>query len=111
MKNAALLIALMLSCSTAPAQGTPPVMRYNQVAENIYLLGRCGALTAERRAWLENVRGHTMRAAGWGAAEAAAQDQVLKPEFDQRYTVVAKERCDQLARTTDHERATTVKVP
>ena len=37
---------------------------------------------------------------------------VLKREYDQRYVVmISKERCDALARTTDHERATTVLVP
>ena len=111
MKNAALSIVIILLCSAARSQGLPPVMRYNGVAENIYLLERCGALTADRRAWLENVRGHALRATGWSSAEAAAHDRVLKQEYDQRYTAVAKERCDQLARTTDHERATVVKVP
>jgi hypothetical protein len=112
MKNAALSIAIMLSCSTAASQGVPPIMRYNGVAENMYLLERCGALTTERRAWLNNVRGHAMRAAGWSAAQAAAHDQVLDREFEQRYvTMIPKERCDALARTTDHERATTRFVP
>ncbi|MCI3953769.1 MAG: hypothetical protein K0R53_3269 [Burkholderiales bacterium] len=112
MKNAILSILLMLSCSTAATQGVPPVMRYNGVAENIYLLDRCRALTAERRAWLENVRAHAMRAAGWDAAQAAAHDELLKSEFAQRYAAgIAKERCDQLARTTDHERATVRLVP
>lgn len=112
MKSAVLSIVLMLSCSTAASQGVPPIMRYNGVAENMYMLDRCGALTAERRAWLDNVRGHAMRAAGWDAAKAAAHDQLLKSEFEQRYASgIAKERCDQLARTTDHERATVLRVP
>ena len=53
-----------------------------------------------------------MRAAGWDAAQAATHDVVLKREFEQRYVaMISKERCDLLARTTDHERATTVLVP
>lgn len=112
MKKALLTLVLILTCSTVASQGMPPVMRYNGVAENMYQLERCGALTAERRAWLDNVRGHAMRAAGWGPAQAAAHDQVLKKEFDQRYAAgIAKERCDQLARTADHERATVRLVP
>src|SRR5712691_440688 len=102
MTNAVLSIVLMLSCSTAASQGVPPIMRYNKVAESAYLLDRCGALTAERRVWLANVRGHAMHAAGWDAGQAAAQDELLWPEFEQRYAVVAKERCDELARATDH---------
>lgn len=112
MKNAVLSITLMLSCSTAATQGVPPVMRYNGVAESMYILERCGAMTPERRAWLNNVRGHAMRSAGWNADDAAALDKLLKVEFEQRYAAgIAKERCDQLARATDHERSTVVKVP
>jgi hypothetical protein len=112
MKRAILSIVLMLSCSTAASQGVPPVMRYNGVAENMYILDRCGGLTGERRAWLDNVRGHAMRAAGWDAAEAAAHDQLLRSEFEPRYAAgIPKERCDRLARATDHERATVRLVP
>jgi hypothetical protein len=112
MKSAALSVVLMLACSTAASQGNTPVNRYNGVSENIYLLERCGGLTAERRAWLDNVRRHTMRAAGWDGGQAAAHDVVLKREFEQRYVVmISKERCEALARTTDHERATTVLAP
>ena len=112
MKNRVLFVLLTLCCSSAASQGVPPVMRYNGVVENIYILYRCGALTSERSAWLNNARGHAMRAAGWGETEAHAQDQLLTPEFEQRYAAgVAKERCDHLARATDHERATTRLVP
>jgi hypothetical protein len=111
MKSAALSVVLMLACSTAASQGNTPVNRYNGVSENIYLLERCGGLTAERQAWLENVRGHTLRATGWDAAQAAAHDLILQREFKQRYVVmIPKERCEALARTTDHERATTLLV-
>jgi hypothetical protein len=112
MKNAVLSVVTMLWCATAASQGVPPVMRYNGVAENMYLLERCDALTTERRAWLNNVRGHAMRAAGWSAAEAAAHDLILDREFELRYVaMIPKERCDALARATDHERATTRLVP
>jgi hypothetical protein len=112
MKKTVLFVLLTLSCSSAAGQGVPPIMRYNGVVENIYILYRCGALTSERLAWLENVRGHAMRAAGWDEASAHAQDQLLTPEFEQRYAAgVSKDRCDQLARATDHERATTRLVP
>jgi hypothetical protein len=112
MKQAALAIVLMLACSTAASQGVPPVMRYNGVVENIYILHRCGALTSARLAWLDNVREHAMRAAGWDEAKAHAQDQLLTPEFERRYAAgIAKERCDLLARATDRERATTRLVP
>ncbi|HZO04699.1 MAG TPA: hypothetical protein VFB93_26210 [Burkholderiales bacterium] len=86
-------------------------MRYNGVAENIYLLERCGELNAERRAWLENVRGHAIRATGWTPAEVAAQDEALQREFRDRYPTIPKERCEPLARATDIERARTLKVP
>lgn len=112
MKHAILAIALTLSCSTVASQGVPPIMRYNGVVENIYLLHRCGALTSARLAWLENVREHAMRAAGWDETKAHAQDQLLTPEFERRYAAgVARERCDLLARATDQERATTRLAP
>jgi hypothetical protein len=112
MKKTVLFVLLTLFCSGAASQGVPPIMRYNGVVENIYILYRCGALTSERLAWLDNVRGHAMRAAGWDEAKAHAQDQLLTPEFERRYAAgVAKDRCDQLGRATDHERATTRLVP
>jgi hypothetical protein len=87
-------------------------MRYNGVVENIFILHRCGALTSARLAWLDNVRDHAMRAAGWSAAEANAQDRVLTPEFEKRYAAgIAKDRCDLLARATDREMATTRLAP
>jgi len=112
MKHAIMAAVLMLSCSAALSQGVPPVMRYNGVVENIYILYRCRALTSARLAWLDNVREHAMRAAGWDESKAHAQDQLLTPEFERRYAAgIPKERCDLLARATDHERATTRLAP
>jgi hypothetical protein len=111
MKNALLATLLLLAPSLAMSQGVPPVVRYNAIAESIYMLERCGMLTAERRAWTANVRENAMLANGWDAAKAAAHDQILKAEFAKRYVEIPKERCDQLARGTDLERATTRKVP
>jgi hypothetical protein len=112
MKNAVSCLVLMLFCLTATGQTIPPVMRYNGVAESMYLLERCGEMTDERWEWLENVRMHAMRSAGWDEAQAQAHDRLLIAEFRQRYRAgVAKDRCNQLARATDQERKTTVRVP
>lgn len=57
-------------------------------------------------------RGHAMRAGGWDAAQAAVHDGLLTSEFEKRYAAgIAKERCEQLVRSTDHEQATTRLVP
>jgi hypothetical protein len=53
-----------------------------------------------------------MRAGGWDAAQAAVHDGLLTSEFEKRYAAgIAKERCEQLVRSTDHEQATTRLVP
>jgi hypothetical protein len=107
-----LLVFLLLSSAAAgQPKPVPPMMRYNAVAETMYLLERCGALTAQRRDWLENVRGHAARATEWSAAQLAAHDADLAREFRGRYPAVEKERCEELARNIDNERATTIKVP
>ena len=97
-----------------PAPGprvVPPVLRYNSVSETMFLLERCGALTSERRDWLDNVRGHAVRAMEWSEAELATHDADLQREFRDRYPSVDKARCEELARNTDIERSTTLKVP
>jgi hypothetical protein len=97
-----------------PAPGprvVPPVLRYNSVSEAMFLLERCGALTSERRDWLDNVRGHAARAMEWREAELATHDADLQREFSDRYRSVDKARCEELARNIDNERATTLKVP
>lgn len=99
-----------------PAPGprvVPPVLRYNSVSEAMFLLERCGALTSERRDWLDNVRGHAARALAleWSEAQLATHDAELQREFGGRYPSVEKWRCDELVRNLDNERATTLKVP
>jgi len=97
-----------------PAPGprvVPPVLRYNSVSEAMFLLERCGALTSERRDWLDNVRGHAARAMEWSEAELATHDADLQREFRDRYPSVDKARCEELARNIDNERASTIKVP
>ena len=111
MKKTVLSIIITVWCCAATGQGVQPVVRYNSVAESMYLLQRCGALTSERRAWIENVREHAIRANGWDAVQLATHDKVLKAELDQRYTTVPKERCDQLAQATDLEIKQTRKAP
>jgi len=110
MRPTSLALFLVLVYSPAVSQ-VPPVSRYNQVAETIFLLERCRALTAERRAWLENVRGHAVRATGWNAVQQAEQDGHLRRELKERYPTLAPERCAELARNVDNEQATTVKAP
>ena len=97
-----------------PAPGprvVPPVLRYNSVSETTFLLERCGELTSERRDWLDNVRGHAVRAMEWSEAQLATHDADLQREFRDRYPSVDKARCEELARNIDIERATTIKVP
>jgi hypothetical protein len=89
----------------------PPILRYNTAAEWMYLLETCGALTPERRAWLENVRGHAALATEWDKARLSEHDAELRREFSARYPSVPRERCEELARNLDNERATTIKVP
>ena len=96
---------LLALCTPTFAQVTP-IMRYNTVSESMYLLQRCGELNEARRAWLQRMREHSMRILDRNAAQWAAHDAALKAEFDQRHPVVAKERCSELSRSTDHERST-----
>ncbi len=86
-------------------------MRYNNIAETTYILRRCGALTAERHAWLKHVLDHALRAMDWDAAQIAAHDAELTRDFERRYQTVAKERCVELTRSIDQERTTTVVAP
>ena len=111
MKTAVLSSLLFLAPGLAMSQGVPPVVRYNAIAESIYMLERCGAMTSERRAWTTNVRENAMRANGWDAGKAAEQDAILKPELARRHAEITRERCDKLAHGTDLERTTTRKVP
>jgi hypothetical protein len=112
MRNVLLLAVIMLCSFPAASQRMPAIQRYNGVAESMYLLERCREMTKERWEWLENVRTHAMRAAGWDEAQAQAHDKLLITEFQERYRAgVAKDRCNQLAHSTDVERKSTVKVP
>lgn len=115
MRARAALLILCLSLPPAPAaeqtKPVPPVMRYNVVAETMFLLERCGALTSERREWLDNVRGHAVRAMEWSEAQLATHDAELQREFRERYPSVDPARCEELARNIDIERATTIKIP
>src|SRR5258706_8305254 len=97
--------ALVLGCFTllAPTAGAQinTIARYNNISESGYLLRRCGALTAERLAWLKLLRGHAMQSLGWDEARAAEQEANLTSEFDTRHREVSKERCTEVARGVD----------
>ncbi|HEX9396515.1 MAG TPA: hypothetical protein VF943_07205 [Burkholderiales bacterium] len=108
-------LGVVLSCftllaSTAGAQ-INPIARYNNISESGYLLNRCGALTAERLAWLKLIRGHAMQSLGWDEARAAEQEEILTREFGARYREVSKEKCAEVARGADQERTTTKIAP
>ena len=107
---AAVLVACLGLLTSANAQRyfprVPPIVRYNAIAESVYILNKCGELTAARREWLEHLRGHAMRGLDWSAAQWAAHDAALAREHAQTIPYVPKDRCDEYARTTDHERRT-----
>ncbi|HZM33085.1 MAG TPA: hypothetical protein VFC18_01205 [Burkholderiales bacterium] len=106
-----LCLVLVSWAAMGQVKPVPPAMRYNVVSEMTFLLERCGELTSERRAWLDNVRGHAARAMQWDEAKLAMHDAELAAEFRIRYPSVEKVRCEELARNIDHERAVTIKVP
>ena len=110
MKKTIVLICFTLLASRADAQ-INTVARYNNISENGYLLHRCGALTAERLAWLKHLRVHAMRSLGWDEARAEEQEEILVREFDARYREVSKEKCAEVVRGVDIERATTKIAP
>src|SRR5258706_15834092 len=110
MKKAIVLSCLTLIASTAGAQ-INTIARYNNISESGYLLNRCGALTAERLAWLRLLRSHAMQSLGWDEARAAEQEASLTREFDARHREVSSERCTEVARGVDQERTTTKMAP
>ena len=110
MQKTVVLICFTLFASTAGAQFNP-TSRYNNISESGYLLHRCGALTAERLAWLKVLRGNAMRSLGWDESRAEEQEEVLTREFDARYREVSKEKCAEVARGVDLERAATKIAP
>jgi hypothetical protein len=106
MKKTVALACFTLFASTVGAQFNPTA-RYNNISETAYLLDRCGALTAERLAWLKILRGDAMRSLDWDESRAAEQEKFLAREFGARYREVSKEKCAEVARGVDQERATT----
>jgi hypothetical protein len=81
-----------------------PLMRYNTVAESMYVLDRCGELTVERRAWLRKLSDLAKGPLDWTADQWAAHDAALAKDLERLYPSVPKERCAELTRSVDQER-------
>jgi hypothetical protein len=105
MKKIIALSFLVLCCTAAIAQGFNPIARYNHISESAYLLNRCGAMNPQRLAWLKHIRSLALQGLGWDEARAEEQEDILIKEFDARYREVPKERCAEVVRGVDLERA------
>jgi hypothetical protein len=105
MTRAAVGLCVMLVSSLAIAQlQMTPIRRYNTISESIYLLQRCGELNQDRRTWLQGLRDQAKKQVEWSPSQWAEHDAALKTDFDQHHAAVPKEKCVELATTTDHER-------
>src|SRR5687767_7830931 len=112
IKIAAVFIVLALCSFQAGGQPISPLARYNRIADQMYRLERCNEMTEERWEWLEDMRMRAMQAIGWDETLTQAHDNLLIADFNTRYRAgISKERCDELARSTDLERKRAVKVP
>jgi hypothetical protein len=105
MKKIIALSFLSLCCPAAIAQPFNQVARYNQISESAYLLIRCGAMNPQRRTWLKHIRSLAIRGLDWDEARADEHEEILLKELDARYREVSKERCADVTRGVDVERA------
>lgn len=105
MKKTIALSFLALCCPATIAQPFNQIARYNHISESAYLLNRCSAMNPQRLAWLKHIRSLTLPGLGWDEARAAEQEEILLKEFDARYREIPKERCAEVIRGVDVERA------
>ncbi len=98
--------ALTVFASATGAQPFNPLLRYNNIAESTFILNKCGALTPERHEWLMHTLELAARSIQGTQPQWEQYDKDLLARLEKTYKTVPKERCEELARSVDHERQT-----